>query len=275
MAGARCPPVCSLPRRPRQPRAAGDEVAATAATWLPAPTAPPEPDAEGGRAGYVRNLPAAYQRIRQTRRYAPSGRQRGNWTEESIRSAIDTAKQHGLVAYNAMINLPASVIYGRESRAKDMEPFLASIQAAGKAGLPVVEYNFYAHRAIEGYYETVGRANSGYTGFDYDLELLIDQNGRVVQPIYRDASRPDHRRDPGGFPQRPEGKVPDLPPLENEGAHNLQEMWANATYFLKAVIPVAEKAGVRMALHPNDPPAPISRGSAADHGHGGGLEAFN
>jgi mannonate dehydratase len=38
-------------------------------------------------------------------------------------------------------------------------------------------------------------------------------------------------------------------------------MWANITYFLKAVIPVAEKAGVRMALHPNDPPAPVSRGS--------------
>jgi mannonate dehydratase len=38
-------------------------------------------------------------------------------------------------------------------------------------------------------------------------------------------------------------------------------MWTNISYFLKAVIPVAEKAGVRMALHPNDPPAPISRGS--------------
>jgi len=38
-------------------------------------------------------------------------------------------------------------------------------------------------------------------------------------------------------------------------------MWANITWFLKAAIPAAEKAGIRMALHPNDPPAPISRGS--------------
>ena len=38
-------------------------------------------------------------------------------------------------------------------------------------------------------------------------------------------------------------------------------MWNNITYFLKAVIPVAEESGVRMALHPNDPPAPLSRGS--------------
>jgi mannonate dehydratase len=38
-------------------------------------------------------------------------------------------------------------------------------------------------------------------------------------------------------------------------------MWNNITFFLKAAVPAAEKAGVRLALHPNDPPAPISRGS--------------
>jgi mannonate dehydratase len=38
-------------------------------------------------------------------------------------------------------------------------------------------------------------------------------------------------------------------------------MWANITYFLKAVVPVAQESGVRLALHPNDPPAPVSRGS--------------
>jgi mannonate dehydratase len=38
-------------------------------------------------------------------------------------------------------------------------------------------------------------------------------------------------------------------------------MWNNISYFLKAVVPVAEQSGVRLALHPNDPPAPLSRGS--------------
>jgi mannonate dehydratase len=185
----------------------------------------------------------------------------GDWTEENIRRAIQTAKDNGLVAYNAMINIPASVIYGRESRAKDLEPFIASIQAAGKAGLPVVEYNVYAHRIIEGYYETVGRAKAGYTGFDSELELLVDENGRVVQPIYRDENGRITDATLAAFPNARRVKCKDLPPLPNEGAHTLDEMWANITYFLKAVIPVAERAGVRMALHPNDPPAPISRGS--------------
>ena len=95
------------------------------------------------------------------------------------------------------------MIYGKETRAKDMEPFIASIEAAGKGGLAVVEYNFYAHRAIEGYYETIGRANSGYTGFDYDLELLIDENGRVVQPDLPGRQWPNHAGNPGRVSRTP------------------------------------------------------------------------
>ena len=33
-----------------------------------------------------------------------------------------------------------------------------------------------------------------------------------------------------------------------------QELWDNYTYFLKAVLPVAEKHGIKLALHPDDPP---------------------
>lgn len=33
-----------------------------------------------------------------------------------------------------------------------------------------------------------------------------------------------------------------------------EEIWENFTYFMDKVIPVAEETGVRMALHPNDPP---------------------
>ena len=40
-------------------------------------------------------------------------------------------------------------------------------------------------------------------------------------------------------------------------------MWARMERFLTAVIPVAEKAGVRMALHPDDPPVPEPLGGVA------------
>lgn len=229
------------------------------------PQAPPAETAPAGRGGpFGRNLAASYQRIRQLGVTHLLGVGVGGgmpWTEENIRAAINAAKEAGLVAYNSMINVPNSVIYGKDTRGKDMEPFIASIEAAGKAGLPVMEYNFYAHRAIEGYYETVGRAGAGYTGFDHELELLIDENGRVVQPIYRDEHGKITPETLAAFPNAKKVKFKDLPPLANEGAHNLQEIWANCAWFLKAAVPAAEKAGVRLALHPNDPPAPVSRGS--------------
>ena len=40
-------------------------------------------------------------------------------------------------------------------------------------------------------------------------------------------------------------------------------MWEHITYFLEQVIPVAEQAGVRMALHPDDPPIPESLAGVA------------
>ena len=228
----------------------------------PAPAPPADAAGRGGPGGFG-NPTASYQRIRQLGVSHLVGVLIGGspWTEENVRRAVQTAKEAGLVAYNAMINLPASVLYGRETRAKDLEPFLASIAAAGKGGLPVVEYNFYAHRAVEGYYETVGRAKAGYTGFDYELELLVNENGAVVQPIYRDENGQITPETLAAFPNAKKVRFKDLPPLANEGSHSLQEMWANVTWFLKAAIPAAEKAGVRLALHPNDPPAPISRGS--------------
>ncbi|MFN0119768.1 MAG: mannonate dehydratase [Blastocatellia bacterium] len=146
------------------------------------------------------------------------------WTEQMLRERLDRFKAGGLTIINMMIGGFPNTLYGRPGRDEEIEKVRQSIRAAGKAGLPVVEYNFYAHRIVEGYYEELGRAGAGMTAFDHE-------------------------------------RVKNLPPLPEEGAHSLDAMWNNITYFLKAVIPVAVEANVRMALHPNDPPAPVSRGS--------------
>ena len=146
------------------------------------------------------------------------------WIASELQPWMDKLKASGVMLGNLMINGFPKTLYGQPGREQEIEKVRQSIEAAGKVGLPVVEYNFYAHRAMEGYFEQTGRGGAGLTGADYD-------------------------------------RMKGLQPLPEEGAHTLDEMWSNITYFLKAVIPIAEKANVRLALHPNDPPFPMSRGS--------------
>jgi len=146
------------------------------------------------------------------------------WTDQSLKRHIDRASEADLELRNVMFNPSSRVRFGEEGRDEDIETINQAIRIAGRQGLPVMEYNFYAHRVVEGYRVVPGRGGSGLMDFNYL-------------------------------------RVKDLPSLVGERKHSLSEMWDNVTYFLKAVIPVAEEANVRLALHPNDPPAPVSRGS--------------
>mgnify|MGYP000636891058 CR=1 FL=1 len=148
----------------------------------------------------------------------------GDGTEKTIRATMEQHRAAGITVINMMFGGINDVIRGGPNRDKEIENVISIIRAAGRAGLPVLEYNFYAHRLTEGYYEELGRGGAGYTAFSYE-------------------------------------KVKDLPPLEGVGVHRREEQFKRAEYFLKAVIPEAQKANVRLALHPNDPPAPLSRGS--------------
>ena len=90
------------------------------------------------------------------------------WTAEQLRPMVDKLSAGGLKLGNIMISGFSNTIYGKPGRDEEISKLKASIEAAGKVGLPVIEYNFYAHRAMEGYYEETGRAGAGLTAFDYD-----------------------------------------------------------------------------------------------------------
>jgi mannonate dehydratase len=49
-------------------------------------------------------------------------------------------------------------------------------------------------------------------------------------------------------------------PLTHGRSFSEQEIWDNYTYFIKAVVPVAEEQGVRIGIHPDDPPVPVLGG---------------
>jgi len=198
------------------------------AKWIPGPGMPQEGPTTPKIAAPVNGRDVTAEAMREVKQIGVNnvltGGPRMPWEEADLRVFVDKLKSGGLALGNMMIGGFPNTLYGKPGRDEEIEKFKASIQAAGKAGLPVVEYNFYAHRAIEGYIAEEGRGGAGLTAFDAD-------------------------------------RMKDLPPLPQEGAHTLDEMWANITYFLKAVIPEAERSNVRLALHPNDPPVAVSRGS--------------
>lgn len=49
-------------------------------------------------------------------------------------------------------------------------------------------------------------------------------------------------------------------PLTEYGEVSEESLWENLEYFLKAIVPVAEEAGVQLAMHPDDPPLSPIRG---------------
>jgi mannonate dehydratase len=168
---------------------------------------------------------AALRRVKQVGvNYVLTGGPRVPWTEADIRARMDQYKTAGITLCNLMISGFDDVIWGRPGADEQTDNVIKSIRAAGQAGLAVIEYNFYAHRLTEGYKEELGRAGAGYTAYDYETSK-------------------------------------NLPPRDGVGTHTRADQLKRAERFLKAVVPEAEKANVRLALHPNDPPVPLSRGS--------------
>jgi mannonate dehydratase len=159
----------------------------------------------------------------------------GPWTEEQVRKIKERVESFGLHIGIMMLHDFRDVILGRPGRDAAIEKVQESIRVAGRAGIPVVEYNFYGLRAMGGYTTAEGRGGSIYAAHD--------------------ADRNNH-----------------LTALSDIGEHSEEVLWDRYTYFLKAVIPVAEKAGVKMAVHPNDPPVPKFRGVAQILGSIEGLK---
>jgi mannonate dehydratase len=121
-------------------------------------------------------------------------------------------------------------------RALHLENVKTIIRRLGKAGIPVMGYNFsiagVAGRT-KGGYARGGASSVGMEGpFDQPMPL-----GMVWNMIYDT--------------QAPAGT---LAPITND------ELWRRLGNFLAEVLPVAEEAGVKLAAHPDDPPMASIRG---------------
>ena len=120
--------------------------------------------------------------------------------------------------------------------------------------------------ALEGDEFDMSRIKLGQPGRDEDIEhyrMLLRNMGRLGIGLlcYNFMAGVGWFRTRFDRPERggaltSEFNRAELPPEPEAPVVTHEQMWRNYEYFLRAVIPVAEEAGVKLGLHPDDPPIP-------------------
>ncbi len=116
------------------------------------------------------------------------------------------------------LNLP-----GRDQKIEEYKAYLRNLSKAG------IYYTTYAHMG-NGIWSTARettRGNASARAFDQQKAEKGDWGGKSFKG-----------------------------PLTHGRVYTPQEIWDNYTYFIKAVTPVAEAEGIRIGIHPDDPPVP-------------------
>lgn len=152
---------------------------------------------------------------------------------QSVESELDRLAQvqkrfakHGIKIYSGMHPAYRSlkIQLGQKGRDEDIRTYQTFVRNLGQLGIPVANYDFHPGNT----YTTATVQRRGYTARAFNLD---DFRQKIEKPRF-------------------------------EREYSADEIWDNYNYFVKAVLPVAEKADVKLALHPDDPPLAKMNGVA-------------
>jgi mannonate dehydratase len=140
-----------------------------------------------------------------------------------VKNTQERLARYGIRIHQGIIDHYRSIKIqlGQPGRDADIEKFQTFIKSLGRLGIYSTKVDFHPGNT---YTTKQITAERGYKVREYDVN---DFHKEVEKQLY-------------------------------DRVYTADEMWANYTYFIKAVLPVAEKADVRLALHPDDPPTAAS-----------------
>src|SRR5262245_16255076 len=167
---------------------------------------------------------------------------KGYWSERDVREVKRSCDAAGMILESMMIPIDfyKKARLGQKGRDQEIENVCRTIRAVGANGISMMEWRFWPDFYWDdrvGYYSVEGRGGARLNAFDYNRI-----KGR------------------GPFPEI--------------GDVDEKEMWARFLYFVKPIVAAAEKANVRVTMHPNDPPVLVMRGVARIFSHPDGLRRF-
>jgi mannonate dehydratase len=150
-----------------------------------------------------------------------------HWEYEDLLWLRTQCERHGL-RLEALENVPVGfydkAMLGLSERDEQIEHYQTTIRNVGRAGIANLGYHWMPNGVWRTSFATRGRGGALVSSFDAALA---------------DTEKLTHGR-----------------------VFSEDEIWENYRYFIKAVLPVAEEAGVTLALHPDDPPMPSLGGVA-------------
>ncbi len=149
------------------------------------------------------------------------------WEREDLCALQERAQAHNLRLI-ALENVPVrfydKIMLGLEGRERQLENMSATIRNMGQAGIPILGYHWMPNGVWRTDFATPVRGGAISNSFKYALakDLLLTHGEEFSEAV----------------------------------------MWANYDWYLERILPVCEEAGVRFALHPDDPPVPTLGGVA-------------
>ncbi|MBC7236748.1 MAG: mannonate dehydratase [Chloroflexi bacterium] len=156
--------------------------------------------------------------------YTPSDSFYGYEELIQLRTRVEAAGLRVAAIHDVPAEWNVAIRQGLPDRERQLDHYCRTLENMGRAGIPILGYSFHAIKVWRTTRHARGRGGALYTGYDHALMARA--------PLL--APRPI----------------------------SAEEHWQHYAYFLQRVVPVAEAAGVKMALHPDDPPISPIGGAA-------------
>jgi len=163
------------------------------------------------------------------------------WSLEKIMALKNKIESYGLeLSVIESVPVHEDIKMGLPTRDRYIENYAQTLRNLAKAGVYVVCYNFMP------VFDWT-RSNLDYELPDGSKALIYDEpTVQKMNPLVGDLSLP------GWDASYTKDEMKAI--LEKYQSISEEDLWSNLEYFLKGVIPVAEEVGIKMAIHPDDPP---------------------
>ena len=209
------------------------------------------------------------------------------WSVDEIMKVKNAIEKHGM-RWSVVESLPVSegIKICSDDRARLIKNYKESVRNLGSCGIDTICYNFmpvldWARTDL--HYKLENGGESMYFDFPtfvaFDIHILKRPNAEKDYPaeivkaaaeVYENMSEEQAEKlahniivvTQGFIDGVIDGSIPDYKSLflefiDRYKGYDKNKMRKNLKAFLDDIIPVAEEAGVRLAIHPDDPPFPV------------------